>query len=257
MKLFSVPRLPVSVIFLFIAAFLVITSAKAQWAAGIEAGYNKNSLITNNANRAFTYYQPLNGFSVGIPVQYTINSWFAVAADPGFIKKNYRQQRGDFYTGVYQDNDNSYIQLPLMGHFMFGGKSLKGFLNAGIYAAYWISARVKGKMANILDAVDNTSGGSSVYNYQRPYTYDQAYSYNKIKDNRFEMGWVTGLGVEYNVDKRFKVFTEARLLYSFTDQQKNYSINQEPRYNNTTGIVAGVLMNLKTTTATDRHKKSL
>ena len=213
----------------------------AQLSIGVEGGYDKNYLITNNANRAFTNYKPLSSFSVGIPIQYKLADWFAIAVDPSFVQKNYLQERSAYFAGVYQNNYNSYIQLPLMGHFMFGGKRLKGFLNAGIYGGYWTTGKVKGVMPNILDNVDNVTSTSSVYNYNNPYSYDEKYRFDSRKDNRFEMGWVAGLGISYEVTKKIGVFAESRLLYGFTDQQKNYEINQVPRYNTTYGINAGVL----------------
>jgi hypothetical protein len=243
MKQISRPRLALPAL-LFTCCCLVSFHAKAQLAIGLEGGYNRNYIVTNNANRAFTYYQPLSGFTIGIPVQYTINDWLAIAADPGFVKKNYRQQRGDFYLGVYQDNDNSYLQLPLMGHFMFGGTKLKGFVNLGVYGGYWLGGRVKGKMANILDLVDDANEGGSIYNYQQAFSYSEAYGFNTVRDNRLEFGWLAGLGLEYQLKERFKIFAEARLLYGVTDQQKNYSLNQVPRYNNTIGVSAGALMRL-------------
>ncbi len=229
--------------FFFIMVISTISS-NAQFAVGLDAGWNKNYIATNNANRTFTYYQPLSSITIGIPVQYTVNNWFAIAADPSFIQKNYRVQRGDFYAGIYQDNTNNYIQLPLMGHFMFGGSRLKGFLNAGIYGAYWMIGTVQGTLANILNPVDN-AGGTSIYNYNQPYSYKESYNFNPVRDNRFEFGWVAGVGLEYQLKKRIKIFTEGRLLYSFTDQQKNYSLNQVPRYNTTPCINAGAFLLLK------------
>ena len=171
--------------------------ASAQLSVGIEGGYNKNYLVTNNANRAFTNYQPLSGFTIGIPLQYKINEWFAIAADPVFIQKNYSQQRSVFFDGVYQDNYNSYIQLPLMGHFMFGGKRLKGFLNAGIYGGYWLSGKVKGKTPNILDIADDETASNSIYDYEHPYSYNEKYNFDGRKDNRLDAGWIGGLGLGY------------------------------------------------------------
>lgn len=220
--------------------------ATAQLAVGVEGGYNKNYLVTNNANRSFTYYQPMNGFTVGIPLQYKITDWFAVATDPTFIKKNYQQQRSAFFIGVYQQNYNSYLQLPLMAHFMFGGEKLKGFLNAGVYGGYWVASKVKGKMPNILDIPSNDSATASIYDYENPYSYNQKYTFDKRKDNQFEAGWIGGIGLAYDVTSRYQVFAEGRILYSFTDQQKNYMINQLPRYNTTVGINAGILINLTT-----------
>lgn len=228
-----------------ISSLLAAVTSFAQFSVGLEAGWNKNYLVTNNANRAFTYYQPLSSFTIGIPLQYKVNDWFAVAADPSFIQKNYRVQRGDFYAGIYQDNTNNYLQLPLMGHFTFGGARLKGFLNAGVYGAWWMNGTVKGTVANILNQAEGMGNGGSIYNYNQSFSYKEPYSFNSVRDNRFEFGWVAGLGLEFQVRDRIKVFGEGRLLYSFTDQQNNYSINQVPRYNTTVGLNAGVLIRLK------------
>lgn len=229
----------------FCGILLLSSCANAQLSVGIEGGYNKNYLVTNNANRAFTNYTPLTGFSIGIPIEYKVQDWFAIEVEPSLVQKNYNQQRSAFFAGVYQDNLNDYVQLPLMGHFMFGGNRLKGFLNAGLYAGYWVSATVNGKMPNILNIANDGTATSSIYNYENPYSYNEKYTFSDRKDNRFEAGWIGGLGVSYNLSKRYQVFVEGRLLYSFTDQQKNYSINQVPRYNTTSGINSGVMMSLK------------
>ena len=213
----------------------------AQFSVGIEGGYNKNYLVTNNANRAFTNYKPLSSFTVGIPLQYKIADWFAIAADPTFLQKNYLQERSAFFAGVYQNNYNSYVQLPVMAHFMFGGKRLKGFANAGVYGGYWMASTIKGVMPAILDNVDNNTSTSSIYDYNNSYSYNEKYSFDSRKDNRFEVGWVAGLGIGYDVTNKINVFAEGRLLYSFTDQQKKYETNQVPRYNTTYGANAGVL----------------
>ena len=218
--------------------------ADAQFSIGIESGINKNYLITNNANQNFTNYKPLNSYTVGIPIQYKINSWFAVATDPTFIQKNYRQERSTFYTGVYQNNLNSYIQLPLMAHFMFGEGRLKGFFNGGIFGSYWVAGKVKGQLANILDPVDNPTESGSIFNYLNSSNYSEKYSFDKTKDNRFEVGWVAGAGVSYDITPALQVFSEARYLYSFTDQQKQYMKSQVPRYNSTYGINVGLLFSL-------------
>jgi hypothetical protein len=111
-----------------------------------------------------------------------------------------------------------------------------------LYGGYWQGSQVKGTMPNILNTIDNnTSNTSSVYDYENPYNYDEKYNFDSRKDNRFEAGWVAGIGISYNLNKRYQVFTEGRLLYSFTDQQKDYQAVQVPRYNSTYGINVGVL----------------
>ena len=143
---------------------------------------------------------------------------------------------------VYENSYNNYIELPLMAHLMFGGKQLKGFVNAGMYLGYWLSAKVKGKSPNILDIRSNDSSSNSVYDFENPYSYNEKYSFDNKKDNRLEAGWTGGLGISYDISNHYQVFVEGMLLYTFTDQQKNYMLNQVPRYNTTYGINAGVLL---------------
>jgi hypothetical protein len=232
----SVVKIPALLILI-----LACIRCSAQFSAGIEGGYNKNYLVTNNSNRAFTNYFPLNGFNVGIPVQYQFTEWFAIATDPSFIQKNYRQERSSFFQGVYQNNYNSYLQLPLTGRILFGGERLKGFIDAGIYGSYWLSGKIKGVNANILDLTTNNTATNSIFDYQNRYGYNEKYIFDKKKDNRLEYGWIAGLGAGYDITTRYHVFAEARLMYAFTDQQKNYMTNQVPRYNSTYGINAGIM----------------
>jgi len=49
------------------------------------------------------------------------------------------------------------------------------------------------------------------------------------------------------------VFVEGREIQSLTDQQKNYMINQIPRYNQTFGLTLGCLISLKRVTAKTTH----
>ncbi len=232
---------------------LSFIQVKAQFYIGVEGGYNKNYVITNNANRAFTNYKPLSGFNVGIPIQYRVNPWLTIAADPSLIKENYRQERSAFFAGVYQNTYNSYIALPVTAHIFFGGKRLKGFAEAGISIAYWASSRVKGVMPDILDIASGTGNGSTIYSYENPYSYDEKHVFDSKADNRFQASWVGGLGISYDVCKHLQVFAAGRILYDFTDQQKNYQTNQVPRYNTTYSLNAGVMtplcFNLK------KHKK--
>ena len=224
---------------------LPFIQVKAQFYIGVEGGYNKNYAVTNNSNRAFTNYKPLPGFNVGIPIQYHVNTWLTIAADPSYMQENYRQERSAFFAGVYQNTYNSYIGLPLTAHIVFGGKRLKGFAEAGISVAYWASSRVKGVIPDILDITSGTGNGSTILSYENPYSYDEKHVFDSKADNRFQAAWVGGLGITYDINKRFQVFAAGRILYDFTDQQKNYEINQVPRYNTTYSIYAGVITPLK------------
>jgi len=221
--------------------------SRAQFFIGLEAGGNKNSLITNNSNQAFTSYDSKSGISVGVPILYELNDWFALKASPSYMQKNYTINRTGFFNGIYQDNINGYLQLPLMGQFSFGEDQLKGYVNLGVYGAYWLSGKVKGAEANVLNPVDSsytTVAPSNIAGINNLYPYNEKYTFNPTKDNRMEFGWIAGIGISYETNNGNRFFIEGRRTYSFTDQQKKYMINQTPRYNDTYGINVGFLMSL-------------
>ncbi len=193
-------------IIIFLSSCFFCFNAFSQLSVGIEGGYNINYLTTNNANRSFTNYGSMNGFNISIPLQYKIADWFAIATAPALVQKNYNQQRSAFFAGVYQNNYNNYIDLPLMGHFMFGGQRLKGFLNVGMYAGYWVSGQVKGVMPNILNITADNNSSNSVYDYENPYSYNEKYTFNTTKDNRWEAGWIGGLGISYKITRKLPGF---------------------------------------------------
>ncbi|MGO4289556.1 porin family protein [Chitinophaga sp. RAB17] len=234
---------------IFLATLLLCyDAAQAQFEIGVSGGYNKNYLQTSSGYRAFTKYDALSGFVVGIPIQYHFNDWLAIQADPSYIQKNYEQSRNHFFDGIYQKSTNTYIQLPVMAHFSFGGKKLKGFFNAGGYGAYWAGGRIKGAMANVFNNAPDLPDNQQVYNFfqfDKAYNYNEKYTFDSRRDRRMEFGLVAGAGIEYLLQQKYRFFAEARYYYGLSDQQKNYMINQIPRYNDTYVIQAGCLFNIK------------
>ena len=220
---------------LIITALCGVTKLQAQWYVGIETGANRNYLISNTADKPFFDYEPSNGFSVGVPVRYAFPklSWFGgIQAVPSFVQKNYRIQRTGYYEPMYQQTTNSYFELPVMAQFRFGGNinkkhSLYGMLNLGGYGGYWMSSHVEGRTLSPMDPV----------NYQ---SYDEKYTFSEEKDNRFELGGLAGIGIQYMPGKKYVFSVEGRYTPSFTDQQKAYSENQVPRYNDTYSLLVGV-----------------
>jgi hypothetical protein len=156
--------------------------SQGQFFVGVEGGPNMNYLTTSNASEPFTNYQGMRGWNIGIPVGYQFFDWLAVEVSPTYTKKNYDIVRTGFFTGVYQKNYNTYLQIPLNLRFSFGGAALRGFVDLGGYAAYWQSGRQKGTEANILNEVDTafeTVNPSSILGENSPYSYDQKYAFNK------------------------------------------------------------------------------
>jgi len=221
---------------------------RCQLFVGVEGGPNMNYLTTSNASEPFTDYQGMKGWNIGIPVGYEFFDWLTVLAAPTYIKKNYDIVRTGFFSGVYQKNYNTYLQLPLTLRFSFGGEQLRGFLDLGGYAAYWQSGRIKGVEANILNEVDTayqTVNPTSILGEDYGYSYNEKYTFNSTKDQRLEFGLVGGLGVSYELLNTYTFYLEGRYYRAMTNQQKNYETNESPRYNDNFGVVLGATVDVK------------
>jgi hypothetical protein len=221
---------------------------RSQFFVGVEGGPNMNYLTTSNASEPFTNYEGMRGWNVGVPVGYQFFDWLAVIATPTYIQKNYDIVRTGFFSGVYQKNYNTYLELPLNLRFSFGGKALRGFVDLGGYGAYWQSGRIKGTEPGILNEVDTayqTVNPSSILGENNPYSYNEKYTFNSTKDNRMEFGLLGGAGVSYELLGTYTFYVEGRYLRAMTDQQKHYETNQVPRYNDNFGLTVGCTVKVK------------
>lgn len=221
-------------------------SFSSRWSIGLEGGYNQNYLLTNVSSLAFTQYKPLSGIMIGVPVEFSFNEWLSLYSDPQFVQKRYKYERTNFFQGVYEDYRNSYVQLPLMAKFSFGGKKLRGYFSGGVYGGYWVSSRIKGTIPNPGDlnmSYDGTNP-TSVFDELNPYSFNEKYSFNNQTDNRWEFGWAAALGIKYDVTNSIQVFVEGRTMQSLTGHQKHYMTSQVPQYNQTYMATAGCLVKL-------------
>lgn len=217
------------------------TLSKAQTLyVGVESGVNSNQLYTNASNRFFTDYKSLTGVNVAGTATLNINNWLDLQLSPTFIQKNYELTRSGHYNGQFQEFHNSYWQLPAIAQFSFGSRIVQGFLSVGAYSAYWSSAATKGKQPVIWNSGENTPESRyTIFNYNGGQTYDEKYVFDGVKDNRWEFGWVAGVGIRWIPNAWSRVYIEYRRYSAQTDQQKDYMLNKVPRYNQTTGISLG------------------
>lgn len=230
---------------LFIAFLICFSFSYAQLKVGLSAGMTRNYMETNIANRPFTDYRPESGFLISIPVKYTFNNWFAAEVDLEYIQKNWQLTRSGYYNGVYEKARNHYIQVPLLANFRFGSTHLKGFLNLGVYAAYWGWGNRKGQLANPDDKIEEPLQFNNIFDMYRPYQYDEAFQFDGTRDRKLEWGTVIGLGLEYSITHNTSLNIEGRYLYALSDQQKKYMYGQIPRYSETYLLKIGVETNLK------------
>ena len=147
-------------------------------------------------------------------------------AELDWTQKNYRQTRV-----VYDQQDykytNNYLLMPVMASFGFGGEKLRGFCNVGVYGGYWLNSHRKGTDFN------NVS--------EYTYDFDEDVDFDNDRDQRWDCGFVGGLGLEYHFARHWGAQVEARYYYSTTSFRKEQPHLKDKRYHSTLGLQAGVM----------------
>ena len=142
----------------FCLALAAATPATAQWRVGVTAGYSHNRLDIDTGYAYDMRYEERGGFTVGLPVQYDFFDWLGVRAELTFVQKGHKMHHTEYYNGIYTDTRNNYLQLPVMANFSFGGKRVRGFLNAGGYIGGWLSSHREGLSYRLFSEEESPNG---------------------------------------------------------------------------------------------------
>ncbi len=210
-----------------LAGFLMICSAaSAQWRAGVTAGAANNTLCLDTQYQYDWRYDDRQGVNIGLMGQYDFNDWLALRAELLFQQRGYTMRRTENYiaenTFRYRDD---YLVLPVMASFSFGGKTLRGFLNAGVSGGYWLESWCKGSFQEIDDDTEAVNTKIELL---------------KIRDRRSDFGYIGGLGLEYRIAKHLAAQVEARYYYSVVSKKKQYQAAKDYQYNSTLTLSATV-----------------
>ncbi|MBR5352251.1 MAG: PorT family protein [Bacteroidales bacterium] len=215
------------ILFLFLLCLLQQT-AVAQWSLGVHGGANSTSITRSHADRVDETYSSLCGFDLGINGRYTINPWLSLRADLSLMQRNHRLQRHlNYLSPVHTDHRNTYLTLPLMVDFSFGGSKLKGHLLLGGYCGYWMGQRVSGTTYTMSDYyvffVD--------FNERRDFTRE---------DRRFNAGLSGGVALSYTLADNIALSLDALYYYDLLSHHKGYLNLQDYRYLNTLSVTLGI-----------------
>ncbi len=214
-------------LFLLIAAalFVLPQSSSAQWHAGVTVGADYNAFSREKHYMADYTFKGHGGFTFGITGQYDFNDWLGIRADLNLTQKNHQEYR-ELFNNVDYTVKNNYLQLPVMASFSFGGDRLRGFCNLGVYGAYWLSSNWKGSVVNIFSDL--------------VFDIDDNMEFMSERDERWDGGFVGGIGLEYRISYDWSAQAELRHYYSLTSITKDYMQYNDPRYNSTTAFQLGV-----------------
>lgn len=206
-------------------ALVLPSLAFAQWRVGVNGGATYNHSTISKHYMTDYQWKDRWGVTLGVMGQYDVNDWLGVRAELDWTQKNYRLTR-QILSNLDYKYVNNYLQLPVMASFSFGGKQLRGFCNAGVYGGYWLTCGREGTDFN------NSS--------EKVYEFSENIEFNDERDQRFDFGFVGGIGLEYRFCQRWAAQVEMRYYYSTVSTQKDYMRLSDPRYNSTLGVQAGL-----------------
>lgn len=206
-------------------ALVLPSLAFAQWRVGVNGGATYNHSTISKHYMTDYQWKDRWGVTLGVMGQYDVNDWLGVRAELDWTQKNYRLTR-QILSYLDYKYVNNYLQLPVMASFSFGGKQLRGFCNAGVYGGYWLTSGREGTDFN------NSS--------EKVYEFSEDIKFNSERDQRFDFGFVGGIGLEYRFCQRWAAQVEMRYYYSTVSTQKDYMRLSDPRYNSTLGVQAGL-----------------
>ncbi|WP_298391292.1 outer membrane beta-barrel protein [Hydrotalea sp.] len=220
-----------------------------QFYLGSQAGYANNHLNTNNA---LAKNNDGSGYVVSGNCYYFFKKAF-IETDIMLISKNYTFQKPGNYNAIYQQYKNNYVQLPLVfGFHAFKKHQFSVVVEGGFFIAYWLQARIKGVLPNVYNSIDSMSSNGRIMQYAYLTQYSIKYTFTN-SDNRWELGWIGGVGIQYAIKPNTILLLNGKYFYSLTNKQKNDHNNQIQGYNETGLISVGVLLKFCKNKKTDKN----
>lgn len=226
-------------IILFLFALTLCAGARAQWSVGIMAGYDYN-VYSVAKGYAYDYrYGGKGGLEVTVPVQYNCLEWLGLRADLSYLQKGHTMHRTGVYEGMWTDTRDHYLLVPLMLSFSFGGKKVRGWVDAGGYIGGWLSSWQKGVASIPIGNEPDQEGAFKYYQDVRGYYFDEKVEFLDRRDQRFDAGLTGVAGVGWKVTPLVEVRLEGVCWYSLIDTASRTPDNVAPRYNTTWAIRLG------------------
>jgi hypothetical protein len=220
-----------------------ILKSNAQFYIGAATGITYNSSTVSISELAYTKKNPGVGISCSIMGIYRIDDVFFLKLEPTLIQKNHSFYRTDLYEGLHTKFTNSYFQLPLKIAARTSYKQFSGYINTGIYGAYWNSKRIKGTIPDIFNVSPTMEDGTVNYDIKIR-AYNEKLEFNPALDNRIEVGVNYGMGICYALTKNNTIFIETSQDHALNSQQKRYRSKEEKVRNQTLVFQLGFLKNL-------------
>jgi hypothetical protein len=195
---------------LTLAALALAIFASAQVSIGVKSGMNFNNLHTTEAlGELAPDFTNISEANFGLVTEYAITDQFALQSELNFLKKGFTTKANLDNTELFgiqlpvggrAETKFSYVEVPLLAKYAFGGEGFQAYITAGPTFGYATAGRIDTK-ARVL--VDFDLGSTNI-------------NLDDINYNRFEVGATAGAGLSYTTHFG-KFFADARFSQGFTE----------------------------------------
>lgn len=206
-------------------------TALTRWSVGLFGGMTKNHHVINTLYATDMKYTDLGGSTAGVTASFHLKGWFSLRTDLALVQKNYRLDRDNRHLPfAFTESTNNYLSVPVTAVISLG-RTFRVCGIVGAYAGYWLSGHREGQSLSVTYLVTGN---------QEDTFFDEDYSFNDVRDNRFDAGLVYGAALRCALFKKIDLSAELHWYYGLTDVQKNYQRNLNPRYNTTRALQFGI-----------------
>ncbi len=210
--------------------------AQAQSSLGIRSGMTWTNVHQTEALESLTpNFKAVESFQIGAVAEIKLTDRFAIQPELNYQQQGFALDEGldaalfgaQLPVGVKSETRFSYLSMPVLAKYEFGGELFKFHVMAGPAVAYALSGKIDTKAKVLLD-IDLGSMDINLDN---------------LNDfNRWEISAVAGAGL--SIDAGFgKIFTDVRYQHGFTEVYK-IPVADDKVTNRGLGLSAGILIPL-------------
>lgn len=211
-------------------------SAGAQVSIGIRTGMTWTNVHQTEALESLTpNFKAVESFQVGALAEYKLTDRLAIQSELNFQKQGFALDEGldaalfgaQLPVGVKSETRFSYLSMPVLAKYEFGGPLVKFHVMAGPAVSYAVSGKIDTKAKVLLD-IDLGSIDINLDN---------------LNDfNRWEISAVAGAGLDIQTGFG-KIFTDVRYQHGFTEVYQ-IPVADDQVTNRGFGLSAGILISL-------------
>lgn len=187
---------------------------------GLMLGGSSNQLDAQQPLWEGEYFSR-RGLNLEARFGYQFNEWFGIRSGLQLMSKNYSADLNvkylDNVSTYATDNQNLYLQLPVMADLSLGGEAVRIHFMAGGYAGWWAS---QWRHGYVYVAGDPRPFSGDAYHFVSPED-------DSFGDRRFDAGLAGGLGLELRVAPAWRLFFEGNYYHGLISTSKGSFMDAE------------------------------